>query len=93
MKIANIQDSLVTEGHPLARSVTDHINTMHDPIHDPAQKEFEVDLPMKVQQEITFIKASETKEGANIVHVRLEGMTDTFAHKTRDGGTSTILDF
>ena len=58
-----------------------------------AQKEFEVDLPMQAQQEILFIKARETKEGANISHVRLERMTDNFAHKTRDGGTSTILDF
>ena len=92
-KIARVNDSSVSEVHPLRGSLTDHINTMRDNVNDPVQKEFEVELPMKVQQEITFIKASETKEGAKIVHVRLKGITDNFSNKTRDDGKITVLDF
>ena len=92
-KIARINNSSMSEVHQIRGSLTDHINTMRDNINDPVQKEFEIEVPMKVQQEIVFIKASETKEGAKIVHVRLKGITDSFSNKTRDDGEINVLDF
>ena len=92
-KIAFNHDKDVTTVHPLMGSITDYLQTMKENINDNVTQEFEADLPIKVQQEIKFIKAVETREGSKIIHIRLQGITENYANKTRDEGVITLLDF
>ena len=90
-KIAKIHDPEITDMHPFIGGLTEAFKELKGNIHDDVSDDYFLTLPMKVQSHMIFLKAkapnnSEGKELMSTVHLRLQGMTDSFANSVRDNG-------
>ena len=88
-----MNDPEITKHHPLVGGITKFPMEHKDNINDGVVREYEVELPIIVQQAVKFIKARELKDRSNIVHIRLQGITDNFSNMTRDEGSIQKLSF
>ena len=93
MKITQMQDPDITAVHPFMGGITESLKLLKENINDDVLVEYEAPIPVQVQQNVLFIRAVELRDGAKIIHIRLQGIVENFSNTTRDEGSIKKLDF
>ena len=92
-KIAQRHDNDPATPSAFVGGVTDSFKMLKININSNIQRQHTIALPHKVLIHIAFIMAVETKYGGTVMHVRLNGLADSFASGMREKSAIVKVDF
>ena len=82
VKVAQKNDPGLTELSPCAAGLNASFRQLTEKLGQNVEMTYYMNVPIKVEQVIQIVDSTETLAGPTFVHVRLQGMTDSFVTKT-----------
>ena len=98
MKIARLHDNGVSMTHPMLVGVTKFHKNLKSSMYSDVEKDYVTPLPLQVQSDFVFLHCVrpvglDGKEKGATVHLRVQGMNDSYANSVRASGeiSSVVL--
>ena len=86
-------DPELTDIHPCVTGINSTLCQLTKKINEGVRREFYINVPIKVEQELKFSNALTTKVGSIILNLMLQGITNNFAEEVKDTGAIVKRDF
>ena len=93
VKIGQLKDPDLTLLHPSVSGINSALRQLTEKINEIVSRKYYINIPIKVEQVIKILTALTTQKGATLVHVRLQGITDTYVQNVQQTGSIVKADF